>query len=159
MTLAPATIAQGMLPAWLVLPIAGVVLLVIAVHVAFLQLQQIPAGRRRIRTACGLIMMFVTALLAYALAIEPDPQPGSGAPAINVVGISGGQSFVLIWTTILAMLALMVVLALADAINTYSLAMQERRALRAQLRGIAQVDRASAPSAETSPAGGDSARG
>ena len=58
----------------LVLPLAGVVLLVIGAHVVSQQREGVPAKRRRIRTASGLLMMIVTTLLAWALAIQPLPE-------------------------------------------------------------------------------------
>lgn len=124
---------SALLPAWLVLPVAGFVLLVIAGHTLSLHAQNIPPRRRRIRTACGFIMMFVTGLLAYALAIQPDPHSGVAAGSAGVVGTGHGQSFVLVWTLIVAMLALMIVLAAADAAHTLYLGSVERRALRSTI--------------------------
>lgn len=146
------TLAQGMLPAWLVLPICGVVLIVIAAHVLGLHMQHMPPGRRRIRTACGLLMMFVAALIAYALSIQQVPQGGAGGDPER------GRAFVMLWTIIVGLLAMMVALAAADAVHTLLIALKERAALRQQLRGRVASDLQNAPSVPEAAHGGE-ARG
>ena len=142
------TLAQGMLPAWLVLPICGLVLVVIAAHVLGLHMQDMPARRRRIRTACGLLMMFVTAMIADALAIQPVPQGGAGGDPQR------GREFVMLWTIIVGLLALMVLLAAADAMHTLALAMKDRRTLRDQLHASIATDAHSRAQARGEPGGG-----
>lgn len=121
-------LAQGMLPAWLVLPICGLVMVVLAVHVVDLQrTAAIPSTRRKLRTACGMLMLFTSALLAYALCVQPEPS-GSG------VSGSDGRAFVLVWTAIVALLAVIVTLAAFDAVHTLILARNERRRLLAEMK-------------------------
>jgi predicted nucleic acid-binding Zn ribbon protein len=151
------TLAQGMLPAWLVLPICGLVLVVIAGHVLGLHMQDMPPRRRRIRTACGLLMMFVTAMIAYALGIMPVPQGGAGGDGER------GRAFVMVWTIIVGLLAMMIVLAASDALHTLMQALHDRRALRDELRSrvASDVGRHEQPSARKtgSDVDGGAARG
>ena len=74
--------SNPILPAWLVLPMAVVTMLVISWHVMAIQRAKMPASRKRIRTANGLLMLFLTALLAYALSIMSATTP-HGAAAGN----------------------------------------------------------------------------
>ncbi len=70
-----------MLPPWVVLPLAGLTLLVTAAHVLALQTSDLPSRRRRLRTAAGVLMMLVTGLLAYAL--------GLGAAVLGALALAG----------------------------------------------------------------------
>lgn len=116
-----------MLPGWLVLPVAALTLLVVAAHVLAVQAGDMPLRRKRLRIANGLLMMFVTALLAYALGMagviqEPIAQPGEA------------RRFVLVWMAIIGLVGIVVALAGADAIATISHGWGVRKHLRQEMR-------------------------
>jgi hypothetical protein len=115
-------LASAILPSWLVLPMAAVVLLVLAAHVNSLQTPEVPSSRRRIRSASGVLMMFVTALLAYAFGIV--------SPRVNP------RMFVIAWTSISALLMMVVMLAGLDMVNTLRLHREAKRDLRQHLRDV-----------------------
>lgn len=119
-------LASAMLSAWLVVPLAGATMLAIAIHIVGLQSPSVPPRRRRIRTANGLIMLVLTALLAYALGVEPEPVTG--------VASQSGRSFLMLWLIILTLLAMVMLLAALDMAHTVLLGVADRRALRRTLR-------------------------
>lgn len=143
------TLAQTTLPSWLVIPIAGIMLILISRHVLRVQATETNTFRRRLRIANGLTMMFTATLIAYALGVAPaiaDSSPRSPAAA----------TFIVVWTIIVALLTLTVMMAAADALQTMRTAARLRRELREELAaGIGQARRETAPAAK----GGESARG
>ncbi len=126
MDLLPLTSA-ALLPAWLVVPIAAAAVLVLAAHVMAIQQEPMPARRRRIRTANGLLMMLVSSLLAYALGVAPSV----GNPTTNP---DAARTFLLVWSAIMSLLAVVIGLAALDVAHTASLAVGVRRKLREELR-------------------------
>lgn len=104
-----------LLPSWVVLPVAVVMLLVVAVHLLVVSHAPMPASRRRIRLANGWIMLFLVPL---------------GAAAFGVVTPSDPRSFVFVWTLVIFMLLMLIVLATIDIVNTGILYRRERRSLR-----------------------------
>ena len=120
--------SNTVLPAWLVLPIAGITMLVVSTHVLAIQQSGMPVKRRRIRTANGIVMLVVTAMLAYALAlVRVSDQPPATEPA-------QAREFVLVWMLIIGLLGLVVVMAGMDAVLTMSQTVASRRALRRELQ-------------------------
>ncbi len=117
----------SLLPAWAVVPIAGSAIVVLAAHVLALQQAVMPARRRRIRTANGLLMMLVASLLAYALGVAPDV----GNPTTNP---EAARTFLLVWSAIMALLTVVIGLAAMDVAHTARLALLARRRLREELR-------------------------
>lgn len=115
-----------MLSPWLVLPMAVITMLVIAWHVVSLQHARIPASRKRIRTANGLLMLFVTALLAFALSIMNSATP-------HGVGVEQVRLFVLVWALIMGLLPIVIGLAILDALNNIRILNATRRRLKRQL--------------------------
>ncbi|MBX3357716.1 MAG: hypothetical protein KF745_04735 [Phycisphaeraceae bacterium] len=107
-----------LLPALLVVPLACALMMAIAAHVLVLPKSDMPASRRRLRTTNGLVMMFVTALMGYALCVVTTSQP---------------QVFVIVWTSIVFLLGVVVCLALLDVMNTWRIAAAARRRLRQEL--------------------------
>ncbi len=110
--MSPATLAAspfGLVSPWVAVPAAAVVMFVVAGHVLAMQQTRthMPASRRRIRTANGLLMLMVAPLLAYAL----SNGPGTDQP----------RPMAVLWLLILAMLVMVVGLALLDALNTLRL--------------------------------------
>ncbi len=123
-------LAASILPAWLVLPVCGFTMLVIAAHVVGMQRPDVPPRRRRLRTAAGLVMMLIAALMAYALGISPV----GGDHAAGAGGGTGAQRlFVLVWMAIVVLLGFVVALALIDAFHTARLAMDDRQRLRREM--------------------------
>lgn len=121
--------AGPILSPWIVLPMAAVTLLVTAAHVVALQMADppLPARRRRIRTAAGVLMMFVTTFLAYALGVlDALPSPGSDP--------QGSRIFLLTWLSIASLLLIVVFLAVLDLGVTAREAALHRLRLRHELR-------------------------
>ncbi len=113
------------LPMWAVLPLGVVTMLIIARHVMLLQDAPMPASRRRIRTANGLLMMGVTALLVYGLGVMRTGP--TAAASINEV-----RAFVTVWSVIAGLMPIVIGLAMLDAMNNVRLHVAERRGLREQ---------------------------
>jgi len=113
--------ASPFLPAWAVLPVAGLVMLFVAGHVLAINdaRAEVPTRRRRIRTANGVILMWVCALVAYGTSIL-DP--------------SDARRFVLTWSAVTALVGVAVLLALFDALNTIRMHARARKEIRRELR-------------------------
>ncbi|HEX2836785.1 MAG TPA: hypothetical protein VHN77_01525 [Phycisphaerales bacterium] len=110
------TLAQSIAPAWFVLPVAAVALLVTAGHWIALARAEMPAGRKRLRTANGLVMMMTIPVLAY----------GFGA-----VDTADHRRFVLTWMAASGLIIIVVTLAALDLCSTFLFAHQARRQLLA----------------------------
>jgi len=100
-----------LLPAWVVLPVAAFMLLVVAVHLLLMLKSEMPASRKRIRTLNGWIMLFLVPI---------------GAAAFGIVSPGEPRLFVLIWSIVIAMLFLLIGLAVLDMVNTTRLYQRER---------------------------------
>ncbi len=130
-------------PAWVVVPTAAITMLVIAAHLTALQHSDVPPRRRRIRTSCGVLMMFLSALLAYAIGFAPSaPHPR--------LDVAGTRVFLVIWSLIIGLLLIVVVLATMDALYTAGTGVAARRRLRSQLKaelgaGLARHSQPSQP--------------
>ncbi len=107
-------------PAWLIVPLAILAMLVIAAHVLMLPKVEMPDSRRRIRTANGMLMLFTTPIFAYALSIA-DPSQDQ-------------RAFVLSWMMVAGLLVIILLVAMFDIANTYRLHRVQLRALRDELR-------------------------
>ena len=108
------------LPVWVVAPMAVVTMLLLAGHLTGLRTAAMPESRRRIRTANGVLMMFVVPLIAYLFGVATPAKP---AP------------FVIGWTTVTAMLGMVLLLALLDMLNTARLHRAELRRIRRETIG------------------------
>lgn len=106
--------ANPYLPWWLVVPAAALVMLVVAAHVLSIQHSGIPASRRRIRTANGLLMLVTVPLFAYAVTVPHAQSP---------------QAFALVWVSVMAMLGMIIMLSLLDIVNNVRLSAVQRRDL------------------------------
>lgn len=104
----------GGLPWWVVVPLTAVVMLTIAAHVQAVQGSEMPASRRRIRLANGLLMLVTTPMLAFAVTVSHRGSP---------------RAFAAAWVLVMALLAMIVFLALLDIANTVRLNARERAAL------------------------------
>lgn len=121
------TIAQSLAPSAFVIPIAFVAMALLTVHVVAVQLREPWGLRRRIRSANGLLMLVLVAVLAYALGIASPSNP---------------RPFVLAWMSVVGLVGLVLVVAVADAAATV-------RSHRARLRRIRE--RASGAPRERTP--------
>ncbi|MBN8599264.1 MAG: hypothetical protein J0L78_16445 [Planctomycetes bacterium] len=108
-----------LLPAWVVLPVAALMLLVVAVHLLLMLKSEMPASRKRIRTLNGWIMLFLVPV---------------GAAAFGIVSPGEPRLFVLTWSIVIAMLLLLIGLAVLDMVNTTRLYQRERDSLGDHLR-------------------------
>lgn len=107
-----------MLPLWIVLPPAAATLLVIAAHLQALRTAPMPESRRRIRQANGVLMLVATPLVAYLFGVAQTGRP---------------RSFLLISTTVVGLLAMILLLSGVDIANTWRLHRREMRALRREV--------------------------
>lgn len=122
MTAALLLIAAGPLaPPWAVFPMALITMIIIAGHLRGVARADVPASRRRIRTANGWLMMF----LAIALAC-----------ATGVVSTADKRTFVLCWMAVAGLTGMVLLLAWADAFNSLRMHRQARRELRGQFGGL-----------------------
>ncbi len=105
-------LAPHMVSPWLAVPLAMALMFLVAGHVLAVQRTPMPASRRRIRTASGLLMMVVAPLLAHAISTGP----GTDQP----------RPMAVLWLLILSMLGMVVGLAVLDLLNTLRLARHRR---------------------------------
>jgi hypothetical protein len=143
------------LPGWVVLPVSAATMLVVAGHVLATHASDLPTRRRRLRVVNGVLMLFVTALLAYALGVAAVVEEPTARPRET-------REFVIVWLMIIGLLGVVVSLAGADAIATLSHGWRSRRELRTQMRhGMARdlVDRRAARPAASAAAGSDGGGG
>lgn len=126
------TLAASIAPAWFVLPVAAVALLVTAGHWVALAKSDMPAGRKRLRTANGLVMLMTIPVLAYGF---------------GVVDTSDQRRFVLTWMAASGLIIIVVALAGLDLCSTFLFARKARRELLDEFaRGRADaVQRARTP--------------
>lgn len=113
-----------LLPPWIALPAAGLVMLFIAGHVLAQHRADVPPSRRRIRVASGVLMMITAGLLGYGFGVVTPAQPGM---------------FALTWMAILGLLVIIVGVAAMDVVNNLRLHAHARRELRrAMARPLAE---------------------
>lgn len=102
------------LSAWIVIPLAIVVMLFIAGHIFAIHTVPMPPSMRRIRTANGLVMLGLTPLLAFGLCMSrPDNQ----------------KLFVVVWLLIIGLVAIVLLMAGLDMVNNLRLYSHSRRQL------------------------------
>lgn len=126
-------LASTVLPWWLVFPAAAVTLFVIAWHVHRVHASGLTPRRKRLRVVSGVLMMFTAAMLAYALGVvnmDVDPR----ANPDRATGV------LLVWTTIIGMLAIIMGLAIVDALATTRGAVREHIVNRAAMRQAIEKD-------------------
>lgn len=115
------SVVGAILPGWLAVLLAGVGMVLIASYVLALQKPEIPPSRRRIRTAGGVVQMFLVGAIVYAARQTPP---------------SDKRLFVLAWMLVILLTLLVLTLALLDIANNLRLGAAERRA---QLRQAAEL--------------------
>jgi hypothetical protein len=101
---------------------------VIAAHTLAIQRTPMPGSRRRIRTVNGVLMLFLTAILAYAISIMSHAQAGGAASMPET------REFVIVWMIVMGLLPTVLLLALFDVLNTVRMHREARRALRLRMR-------------------------
>lgn len=113
---------DAIIPFWVAAPPAILTMLILAGHVMALQQAEMPEKRRRIRTANGVVMLFTTPLIAFAMSIASPSDP---------------KTFVLVWMAIVGLLGIVILLACLDALLTMVLRRRELREARIRLRAAA----------------------
>jgi len=114
-------IAESILPAWFVLPLASLTLIVLGVHLQWMHQADMPGSRRRIRTASNLVSMLTVPLIAAGFGIvNPDDH----------------RLFIMVWLAIVGLLGIIVILAGVDMLNNLRLHAQERRHIRTEIRQL-----------------------
>jgi hypothetical protein len=129
---------QGpLVPPWIALPVAGLVVLIIAVHMHAMARSDMPASRRRIRTATGWIMLLTAPLTGYAFGVAAPSDP---------------RAFVLVWLSVAGLLGIIIILACIDILNSGRLRRarleeisRQMQQLQARLRDEPASGKGSAP--------------
>lgn len=104
---------------FLTLPLASVLMVVIAIHIEHTLEHTSPRSRKRLRMANGWVMLLVVPLLATGSSlVNADTHP---------------RLFALVWTTAILFLMLALLLACADVLNTLRLTIRSRTTLKHQL--------------------------
>lgn len=123
--------ANPVMSLWILLPISGASMLLIASHIALVRrapVEEMPESRRRIRSANGVLLLAITMLLTYALGYVGMLPSGGGA-------IGHVRAFVVVWMVILALVPVVLLLAAMDMVDTARKQRDAARVMRAQLRG------------------------
>ena len=115
-------IGGAILPAWGVLPIAALLMLIVAAHMEATRIATRPESRRRIRLANGWVMLVTIPLLASGFSLL-DPEVER-------------RAFVLVWLGVVWLLVLSLLLAVIDVANTIRIARRERRELTDRFRDL-----------------------
>lgn len=122
LTLSLAMMPQGpLVPAWLSLPLAGLVVLIIATHMHALARSSIAPSRKRIRTATGWLMLVTAPLTGYAFGVASPADP---------------RGFVLVWLTVAGLLGIIILLACIDILNSGRLRRARMQEMTRQMREV-----------------------
>lgn len=106
------TLADALMPAWFVLPVATGVMILLTAHALALSGADMDPRRRRIRLANNILMTATTPLIAYGF---------------GIVDAGDGRRFVFVWTIVPVLLLMVIALALADILNSLAVHRRERR--------------------------------
>ena len=109
-------------PAWIVLPIAGVALILQAGYLIAIKdasPELMPPSRKRIRVATGWLSMFAIPLSAYGFGLARPSDAGT---------------FTIVWMLVIGLIGAIVLLAVLDAINTMRLHRSEDDHVHKELR-------------------------
>jgi cytochrome bd-type quinol oxidase subunit 2 len=107
-----------LLPAWLVLPMAVLTLLVLGGQFWAISTADMDAQRRRLRQATTFLMMVLTPLAAYGFAIAMPAR---------------GREYVIVWVLIAALLFMVILLALLDMLHSMRIHREQMSRVRRQL--------------------------
>lgn len=106
-----------MVSTWIAVPVAAFAVVVIAAHMALMARSEMPASRRRIRTATGWLMLMTCPLAAFAFGIATPGRP---------------TEFLLAFMGLAGLLCIIILLAAIDLANTRRLVRQNRDELMQQ---------------------------
>jgi hypothetical protein len=109
-------------PAWLVLPIAAVALILQAGYLIAIKdasPEQMPPSRKRIRIATGWLSMFVIPLAAYGFGLASPSDAGT---------------FTIVWLLVIGLVGTIVFLAVLDAMNTMRIHRSDGDRIHRELR-------------------------
>lgn len=110
------TLASGpILSAWIGVPLGVATLLLVAAHVALLSRVDMPESRRRIRRVNAWIMLVTIPVAIYAFCVASPAAP---------------RAFALSWMAVLGLVAIVLMLACMDMLNTLRLHRAEQREVR-----------------------------
>ncbi|TVQ59374.1 MAG: hypothetical protein EA379_11020 [Phycisphaerales bacterium] len=138
------SLAAGVLPAWLIMPVALLGMLFIAWYTVAVERSDHPVSRKRIRTANGWVMLLAAPLV------------GAGFSLVNAE--SQPRAFLLVWAAAMLLVLLSVALAIADMFNTMRLARKKREELAMSLSdGHRKSSRAGGTLAQSDAQGGSGA--
>lgn len=116
---------SSVLSPWFVIPLAIIVMLIVAGAITSAAKHTTPASRRRIRIANGWVMLLITPLAASGFGlIDSSTQP---------------RLFVKVWILVIGLLCISVALAILDMVNTARLARLADRRLRLSVRTSASL--------------------
>ena len=110
-------------PSWIVLPLALIVMIVIAGHIIALRETpkgKIPESRRRIRIATGWVMLITVPLTAYGFGIATTDEP---------------RVYTLVWTSVVGLLCGVLMLAMVDILNTLRIHRIQRAEVEKEIGG------------------------
>ncbi|MFG0256902.1 MAG: hypothetical protein ACF8GE_03265 [Phycisphaerales bacterium JB043] len=132
------------IPPLLALPLCGLLMIVVAVHMEHTLDSDAPRSRKRLRIANGWVMLFALPLLATGSSLvghETHP-----------------RLFALVWSGALMLLMLALMLALGDVLNTMRLASRSHARMRDRFRSelleeMIERSRQSASNADKDPQG------
>lgn len=119
--------SNTVLQPWLVLPLAGLMMLVVAAHIGATHEGAQPRSRKRIRVANGWVMLLTLPLLAAGFGvINHQTHP---------------RLFALVWLAAIGLLLICILLAIADVVNTLRIARgaRDRAGLRAALEAASEL--------------------
>lgn len=106
-------IAAGpMVSPWIGIPLAAVGMVLAAGYTLGIQRDNVPRARRKVRTALGLLHIFMLAALAYG---------------VSIATIEDKKTTVIVWLLVIGLVGVSVMLAIVDAAVTLKLALRERR--------------------------------
>ncbi len=110
-----------LVPAWVAVPLGALTLIMLAAHMRALAVADMPESRRRIRTANGWVMLLATPVTAYAFGVATPADP---------------RLFLLSWLAVAGLLAIVLLLAAIDIMNTGRLSLDARQELRRDLHDL-----------------------
>jgi len=105
------TLLASLIPAWFCVPVAALLVAIVALHMRSTARSDHPPSRKRIRFANGILILVNLPLLTAGFSlINPNAHP---------------KPWVLVWVAAMALLACNVGLAILDVVNTLRLTRRE----------------------------------